>query len=1190
MKPNPPVRSRSTQSRLGIGLCSLALAVSLHSQTPAPFEASVHGGGEIYAFAVQPDGRIVVGGQIYQVAGEPRVSIARLKSDGSPDPDFQGVASGQGLSNPFIDSVMVQADGKILVHGVFFNLSGQARTNLGRLNADGTLDSSFNPGAGREGLGFGPLLGIQPDGRILAHATLTDSSGHKSNFLARLNRDGSLDPSFRHPALGPVEYGQVSSVVFQEDGKTLVGGQFFALGGWAAANLARLDGNGSPDAAFASPTFDPSAPWLSTKVEILAVQPDGRILVGGRFSKVNGAARTNLARLHPDGSLDATFAPQLGAGIGVSAVTTMVLQTDGKIWLGGYFGGLTAGAWFGLGRLHPDGTPDSSFEAAISGEWIHALAVQTDGPVLVGGDIYWSGARAQTDVARLSATDPATQALALEGTTITWLRGGASPEVWGTSFESSSNGLDWVSLGAGRRIAGGWECGPVTYPPQTAIRARGFIQCGAYNRSAWFAETIIGRPGLTTQPVSRTNHAGTTAEFAVVAGGTAPVRYQWLKDGVPLVEAGSLSGTDTPVLTLRNVIARDAGDYSVLVSNPDGSVTSALAKLTVLDPAINVQPVSQLAQGGLPATLSVTAGGTPPLAYQWRKDGILLPGATGSTLAFAEVRWGDRGRYEAVISNSFGCLTSAVAVLTINLAPPDSFHPTNMLGAVTTLAVQPDGKILVACEASEVSEPSRYYFTRVKADGTPDDTFRASLDPNQGAVLCVAVQPAGQLLVGGWFRSLGGAACSNLARLHPDGTLDTTFQPDADNTVASLIALPDGKTMVGGSFTRLGGLPCTNLGRLNPDGTLDPSFTPQADGLVTSLLGVQTDGKILVGAQLFEPSGWSFSRLERLQPDGALDPSFANPEARQSDSYTDALKLAVQADGKLLVSGPFESLAGVPCTNFGRLNADGTFDLTFLNPHPAWTTGEPGGIDAVAFQADGRVLVSGYFLSLAGQPRGFLARLEGDGSLDETFNPAPSAPAASIALQPDGKILLGGSFWTLGGIERWALARLNNTGPALESLSCDGSTVTWLRGGASPEIWSATFEFSNDGTHWVSLGTGTRLPGGWQRTGVSLSAGTVLRARGLVAAARSSWFIETSAQVGPRPRPGILCDSATCLVNSHQFRFAVSGRLGQTAIVESSLNLGDWTALTTNVLGPEPLPFTAPQTAPQQFYRARLWP
>ena len=123
---------------------------------------------------------------------------------------------------------------------------------------------------------------------------------------------------------------------------------------------------------------------------------------------------------------------------------------------------------------------------------------------------------------------------------------------------------------------------------------------------------------------------------------------------------------------------------------------------------------------------------------------------------------------------------------------------------------------------------------------------------------------------------------------------------------------------------------------------------------------------------------------------------------------------------------------------------------------------------SLAVQADGKILVGGYFTTLGGQTRNYIGRLNADGTLDTTFNPGASFSVYSLAVQADGKILVGGASRP-GRAARNYLGRLNNTEPATQSLSFDGSTITWLRGGTSPEVWRTTFDASTNGTDWISL-------------------------------------------------------------------------------------------------------------------------
>ncbi len=179
--------------------------------------------------------------------------------------------------------------------------------------------------------------------------------------------------------------------------------------------------------------------------------------------------------------------------------------------------------------------------------------------------------------------------------------------------------------------------------------------------------TVISPPSIIQSPASQTVAIGATAMFTVVAGGSTPLRYQWLKDGRPISSATSTS------LTLNAVQANDAGNYSVVVSNAAGSTTSASAVLTVkvpiIAPQIVTQPKSQAVATGANATLAVTATGTAPLSYQWFKNGIAIAGAINATLAINDIRTSDAGNYAVAVSNAAGSATSANAVLTVQPPP-----------------------------------------------------------------------------------------------------------------------------------------------------------------------------------------------------------------------------------------------------------------------------------------------------------------------------------------------------------------------------------------------------------------------------------------------------------------------------------------------------------------------------------------
>src|SRR6266700_3133682 len=173
-------------------------------------------------------------------------------------------------------------------------------------------------------------------------------------------------------------------------------------------------------------------------------------------------------------------------------------------------------------------------------------------------------------------------------------------------------------------------------------------------------------PAIATQPTSQTVTAGQPASFSVVATGTAPLSYQWQKNGVAISAATSSSYT-TPATTSSD----NGAQFTVVVSNTTGTVTSNAATLTVnaapVAPAITTQPTNQTVTAGQTASLSAVATGTSPLSYQWRKNGTAISGATSSTYTTPATTSSDNGaQFTVAGSNTAGGVTSNAAALTVN--------------------------------------------------------------------------------------------------------------------------------------------------------------------------------------------------------------------------------------------------------------------------------------------------------------------------------------------------------------------------------------------------------------------------------------------------------------------------------------------------------------------------------------------
>ena len=478
-----------------VAVLALGLPWAASAQTPDSFAPNAN--DSVFAMAVQPDGKVLIGGDFTMLGCNPTCSgssttrnyIARLNADGSIDSTF----------NPGTDfrvaAILVQGDGKIVVGGSFQNVGGGTgtatpRKYLARFNADGSLDAAFNPGINMNNAVYS--LALQADGKILVGGGFyAGLAGGTRYYFGRLNADGTLDTGFSPGVDAPVH-----SIAVQPDGKILLGGLFTHVGTldvWDTTRqyIARLNTDGTIDA------FNPGA---DERVDTILVQGDGKILVGGNFTGLGGGtgttARNKIGRINADGTIDSAFNP--GTSGPNDIVLALAEQTDGKILVGGAFTTLAGATRNSIGRLNADGSVDGTFDPGAESQ-VRALVIQKDGKVLAGGDFEGlgagTGATARFYAGRLSNTSAATEGLGVGGggTSVIWSRAGTSSQVWRVEFASSTNGSTYTNLGVGTRVAGGWQLTGLNLQvhPNLTIRARGFYATGAQGASSSIDEIIV---------------------------------------------------------------------------------------------------------------------------------------------------------------------------------------------------------------------------------------------------------------------------------------------------------------------------------------------------------------------------------------------------------------------------------------------------------------------------------------------------------------------------------------------------------------------------------------------------------------------------------------------------------------------------------------------------------------------------
>jgi uncharacterized delta-60 repeat protein len=250
----------------------------------------------IHAMALQPDGKVLVAGSLSAMFETPfgsqrePMGVVRLNPDGSRDESWRPEITNDTFIDGDIFALALQADGKLVIVGDFTAVDKQPRMHLARLNADGSLDDDFI--ADIEG-GWATELAVQSDGRILLGGTFVYVGDVRRNNLARLNPDGSVDAGF-----DPFPDYDVRGLALQANGKILVGGNFTHIGGKVRNHIARLNADGSLDAGF-DHDANGRVGHMAVQPDGRVLISGGDLLtpsVGG-FTMIDALPRHGLARL-----------------------------------------------------------------------------------------------------------------------------------------------------------------------------------------------------------------------------------------------------------------------------------------------------------------------------------------------------------------------------------------------------------------------------------------------------------------------------------------------------------------------------------------------------------------------------------------------------------------------------------------------------------------------------------------------------------------------------------------------------------------------------------------------------------------------------------------------------------------------------------------------------------------------------
>lgn len=697
--------------------------------------------------------------------------------------------AGSGF-NSSVRDIAFQSDGKTVAAGRFTSFNGKLAPGLIRLNKNGTKDYSFNVESGFKSVSDYPdafSLIILPDDRILIGGEFTHYNGSPAPNIVRLNSDGTIDPSFD---IGSGFNNRVQSIALQPDGKILVGGMFTSYRSEPAPYLIRLNSDGSKDATFNVGTV------IESQVYTLGLQPDDKVLVH---------AGNEVIRLDSDGSFDPSFnlsSPfgdeyiheDYGPQINKVNVNSIKVLENGKILLAGSLH-TSLKSLIPLVRLNSDGSRDlefTTYEYEIGNGGYNEIILMPEGKIFSIGMI----SRDQAGVLRFNS----------DGT-------------MDASFDTDNGSTGFA----------------------VALQPDGKLIAGMYSNGN---ENIIryqedGSLDLTYNPIpefdARVTAIGIQTDGKTIVGGDFNVYNGQLAQGIVRI-------------------------------NPDGTVDQSFNSGTGLD------------------------GHGDQIIPQ--NDGKILIRGNISIYNGAAVSKIFRLNQDGTLDNSFnsGVLFD---------------YPFSL----TDIALQEDGKILVAGYLSDYLEDSIGKIFRLNPDGTMDPTFNTGIDFDM-RILTIHPIPDGKILIGG---STDGNPGEALVRLNSDGSKDLSFNIgfDININLLSIVVQHDGKILAAGSA----GIndPDPRLMRFNPDGTLDPSFNAEIQSQSINSLILLSNGSILVRTD----SEDNEKALIRLNSNGSIDPTFHIGDRRVKGRAINAL--AIQPDGNIVVGGEFTFFNGIVANRIARL-------------------------------------------------------------------------------------------------------------------------------------------------------------------------------------------------------------------------------------------------------------------------------
>jgi uncharacterized delta-60 repeat protein len=1028
--------------------------------------------------------------------------LISLNDDGTKNTSFNPAAFNSIVSK----LTSISGGTKILVSGSFTTYSGSTNNRLIRLNINGTKDTTFNIGSG-----FNNSInrvGVQSDGKYVIIGAFTTFTGQTNNRVIRLNSNGSKDSTY---SFGTGFGSTPTSLAIQSDNKAVIGGSFTTFTGATNNRIIRLNTNGSKDTTFATGT------GFNSTVNDISIDTNGKIYIGGSFTTFTGATNNRIIRLNTNGSIDTAFATGTGFD---GIVNVIVIDTNGKIMVGGQFGNYNGSAVPVLARLNTNGTLDTSFNLVgfTTSNVVSSIAIRANGNyvfthsnavTIASGnkrkyvtEVTSTGAFVSSYVIKNSGFNSGSVLNVIKNlSTNKILIGGnfsnyddnTMPNGGGLirlnndyTFDSTFNygrpsggqirDIQSISGESKYLLSGDFT----TYSGASRnrfamINSTGSLDANFTIGSGFDNSTYISKQSLFYNN-GRIYVGGNFSTYSGVT--TSPTIIRLMSNGkvdatfnISEINAAFMDGSNSFYQGPVTNIYESSTNGKIIITGSDQFFFSDGTDILGLGYSYNNNIALRLTTGGTidlsygyPSGMTLNFIGNGCYSVQQSNGGIVFVGAFNQfdngintyNLPFI-FRLDSNGHFDTAFNSAVGT--------GFNVAP-------------SAINLDIDGGFLVSGSFTSFNGHSANGFVKLNSDGSYNASVIAGtgfpIGSSDFTNISTVIPYKGEYLIGGSFNYYQGNLATDLVLLGSAGSGYTVNVPSGikyatdissnmtsltmppkiyvDNLTAQMITGGTNGISKAGRFLKLGGnlTGATTIGL----GSNSLTFTGNSGTLKygSDLSSVYSDRSLVdrgfVNSIVGTGSTTVLNSTTVVSNFGTVDPSYATGTTFNST----VLATAFQTDGRILVGGQFTTFKGGSQNRLIRLNNDGSKDTSFNVG-----TGFDANVLALAIQTNGKILVGGQFTTFTGSSSSRIIRLNSDGSKDTTFTIGSGFSGSTnnvnvIALQSDGKVIVGGTFTSYSGVTKNGIVRLNTNG------TIDSSFNVGSAFGASPAVLSLAIQ------------------------------------------------------------------------------------------------------------------------------------